>query len=75
MAIINVSVQYSGELLPDIIHYTVDPRLLPLGNPFKYRVEALSLQPMKQYIIIIVLNVVLHWLWFVFAFCLVSHGD
>ena len=68
MAIINVSVQYSGQLLPDIIHYTVDPRLLPLGNPFKCRVEALSLQPMKQYIIIIMLNVVLHCLWFVFCF-------
>ena len=27
--------------------HTVDPRLLPSGNPFKYHVEALSLQPMK----------------------------
>ena len=24
-------------------HYTVDPRLLPLGNPFKYHVVALYL--------------------------------
>ena len=26
-------------------HYTVDPMLLPTGNPFKYRVVALFLQP------------------------------
>ena len=33
-------------------HYTaVDPRLLTSRNPFKYHVEALSFQPMKQYII------------------------
>ena len=32
-AINNVSVQYNGGSLPDII--TVDPRLLPLGNPLK----------------------------------------
>ena len=29
--VINISVQYNGGFLPDII--TVDPRLLPLGNP------------------------------------------
>ena len=28
------------------LDYTVDPRLLPSGNPFKYHVVALSLQPM-----------------------------
>ena len=33
------------------VHYTVDPRLLPSGNPFKYLVVALSLQPIQQYII------------------------
>ena len=38
--VINISVQYSGGLLPD---YTVDPRLLPVGNPFKYHVVALNL--------------------------------
>ena len=41
----NVSVHYNGGLLLDII-YTVDPRLLPLGNPFKCHGEVLSLQPM-----------------------------
>ena len=47
---INVSVQHNGGLLPDII--PVDPRSLPSsGNSFKYHVEVLSLQPMKQYII------------------------
>ena len=36
--VINISVQqYNGGLLPDII-LPVDPRLLPLGNPFKYHV-------------------------------------
>ena len=39
--VINISVQYNGGLLPD--NYTVDPRLLPLGNPFKYHVVALYL--------------------------------
>ena len=43
--VINISVQYSGGLLPDII-YTVEPRLLPVGNPFKYHVVALHLQPL-----------------------------
>ena len=36
--VINISVQYSGGLLPDII--------LPVGNPFKYHVVALYLQPL-----------------------------
>ena len=40
--VINISVQFSDGLLPDII-YTVDPRLLPVGNPFKYHVVALYL--------------------------------
>ena len=39
--VINISVQYNGGFLPDIIHYTVYPRLLPLGNPVKYHVVAL----------------------------------
>ena len=34
---INISVQYNGGFLPDII-LTVDPRLPPSGNPFKYHV-------------------------------------
>ena len=70
---INISVQYYGGLLP--VHYTVDPRLLPSGKPFKYHVEVLSLQPMKQYIITTMLDVVLHCFCFVFAFCLVSLHD
>ena len=28
-------------------HYTVDPMLLPTGNPFEYHVVALFLQPTK----------------------------
>ena len=42
---INVSVQYNGGLLPDIILLT-QPRLLPSGNPSKCHGEVLSLQPM-----------------------------
>ena len=41
---INISVQYNGGLLPDIIVLT--QCLLPLENPFKYHVVALSLKPM-----------------------------
>ena len=39
--VINISVQYNGGILPDI---TVDPRLLPLGNPVtvKYHVVVAS---------------------------------
>ena len=54
--VINISVQYSGGFLPDIILFkknlnasklsVVDPRLLPVGNPFKYHVVALYLQPL-----------------------------
>ena len=43
---INVSVQYNGGFLPDIPYYTVDPMLLPLGDPIKCHEEVLSLQPM-----------------------------
>ena len=39
--VIDISVQYNGGFLPDII--TVDPRLLPLGNPVKYHVVDLYL--------------------------------
>ena len=35
--VINISVQYNGRLLPDMY---VDPRLLPVGNPFRYHVVA-----------------------------------
>ena len=72
---INISVQYNGGFLPDIILLTQG--LLPSGNPFKYHVETLSLHPMKQYIITAtMLDVVLHCFCFVFASCLVSlHGD
>ena len=40
---INVSVQYDGGFLPDR-HYTVDPMLLPSGNPFKSHEEVLYFQ-------------------------------
>ena len=39
--VINISVQYNGGCLPDIILF--DPELLPLGNPVKYHVVALYL--------------------------------
>ena len=45
MVINNVSAQYISGLLPDIIP-SVDPMLLPSGNPFKCHEEVLSLQPM-----------------------------
>ena len=53
-------------------HDTVDPRLLPSGNPFKYHVEALSLQPMKQFIITTMLDVVLPGTLFLCCFCFLS---
>ena len=40
---INVSVQYNGRLLPDIILST---RCSYIGGPFWYHEEILSLQPM-----------------------------
>ena len=40
--VINVSVQLNGAWASPR-HYTVDPRLLTLGNPFKYHVVALYL--------------------------------
>ena len=47
MVINIISVQYNGGLLPDTIMLT-QGYYLPSGkNPFKYHVEALSLQPMK----------------------------
>ena len=42
---IDVSIQYDGGLLPDII-YTVDPMVSPSGNPFKCHEEVLYLQPL-----------------------------
>ena len=42
---INVSVQYNGGLLPDIILLT-QCYYLSLGNPFKCYEEVLSLRPM-----------------------------
>ena len=41
--VINVSVQYNGGLLPDIILLTLCDSI---GEPFEYHVEFLSLQPM-----------------------------
>ena len=40
---INISVQYNGGFLSDII---LDPKLLPSGNSIKCHEEVLSLQPM-----------------------------
>ena len=40
--VINISVQYS-ERWASPRDYTVDPRLQPVGNPFKYHVAALYL--------------------------------
>ena len=40
---INVSVQYNGGLLPDIMMLT---RCDYIGEPFRYHEEVLSLQPM-----------------------------
>ena len=72
--VINISVQYNGGLFPDIILLTQG--YYHIGDPFKYHVEALSLQPRKQYITTTMLDVVLHCFCFVFAFCLVSlHSD
>ena len=43
--VINVSVQYNGGLLPDIILWTLCDYII--GEPFQYHVvELLSLQPM-----------------------------
>ena len=39
--VINISVQCNCGFLPE--NYTVDPRLLPLGNPVKYHVVTLYL--------------------------------
>ena len=50
---INISVQYKGGFLPDVILLT-QSILLPLGNPTKCHEEGLSLQPMispKQFVI------------------------
>ena len=41
---INTSVAVQRRASPR--HYNVDPRLLPSGNPFKYHVVALPLQPL-----------------------------
>ena len=41
--VINVSVQYNGGLLPDIILLTLCDSI---GEPFQYHIEFLSLQPM-----------------------------
>ena len=40
---INVNVLYNDGFLPDI---TIDPRLLPSGNPFECHEEVLYLQPL-----------------------------
>ena len=74
--VINISVRYSGGLLPDII--TVDPRLLPVGNPFKYHVPGSGFVfiAFVMYITTTMCDGVLHCLWFAFNVFLVSlHGD
>ena len=49
---VNISVQYNGRFLPDIILLTRG-YYVPSENPFKYHVAVLFLQPMQQYIITI----------------------
>ena len=41
--VINISVQYNGGFVPDLILLTQG--YTTIGNPFKYHVVALSLQP------------------------------
>ena len=43
---INVSVQYNGGLLPDIILLTRNVTLIALGNPFKCHEDVSPLQSM-----------------------------
>ena len=43
---INVSIQYNGGLLPDIILLTQCYLLFPSGSPFKCHEEVLYLQPL-----------------------------
>ena len=43
---INVSVQYNGGLLPDIILLLTQSMLSPSENPFKCHEEVLYLQPL-----------------------------
>ena len=72
--VINIRVQYNGGLLLDIILLT--QCYYHRGTCLNTMVEALSSQPMKQYVINTMLDVVLHCFCLVFAFCLVSlHGD
>ena len=64
---INISVQYNGGLLPDIIlltqgYYHRGTRSNTMQRPCLY-----SLPGMKQYIITTMLDVVLHYFGFVFA--------
>ena len=51
MAINNLSAQYNGGFLLDMILF-VDPMLLPSGNPIKCHEEVLSSQPIitKSYL-------------------------
>ena len=68
---INISIRYSGGLLPDIILLTQgwEPVSIPCRDSFFIVYKTV-------YTITIMWDVVLHCLCFVFAFCLVSlHGD
>ena len=76
--VINISVQYNGGLLPDIILLT-QGYLLPVGNPFKYHVySGFVFIAFVMYITTTMCDGILHCtsLWFVFNVFLVSlHGD
>ena len=66
---INVSVQYYGGFLPDTTLLT-QGYLLPLGDPFKYHVESLSISLLPCVMLYYIASVL-----YLF-FCLVSlHGD
>ena len=62
----------------ELEHNTVDPRLLPVGNPFKYHVPGSGFVCIAfvMYITTTMCDGVLHCLWFVFNVFLVSlHGE
>ena len=48
--VINIGVQYRWA---SPRHYTVDPRLLPSGNPFICHIVALSLKPICNSILLL----------------------
>ena len=59
-------------------HYTVDSRLLPVGNPFKYHVVALYLQPVNlcnvhyYYHVCVMVYYIVSGLFLMFFWCMLS---